>query len=75
MLLRYGSRNPNRVLQIGLMALVLANIASYLVQRKSAVSESVADPVIGFAYGVAIATTLLGVHLRARALRQPPTHS
>ena len=71
MLLRYGNKNPNRVLSIGLIALALANIASYLIQRKSGLPDSVADPLTGFAYGVAIALTLLGVSLRARALRSP----
>ena len=69
MLMRYGVRNPNRVLQLGLIALALASITSYLVQRKSGLPESVADPVSGFVYGVAIALTLLGVSMRARALR------
>ena len=70
MLMRHGMKNPNRVLQIGLIALALANITSYLVQRKSGLPESVADPLTGFAYGVAIALTLLGVSVRARALRR-----
>ena len=69
MLLRSGTRNPNRVLQIGLIALALANIASYVLQRKSGLPESVADPLTGFVYGVAIALALLGVILRARAPR------
>jgi hypothetical protein len=69
MLLRYSQKHPNRVLQLGLIALALANVASYLMRRKSGLSESVVDPVVGFAYGVAIAATLLGVYVRQRAGR------
>jgi hypothetical protein len=63
------ANDPNRLLVVGLMALVVANVGSYVIQRKLALPESIADPVIGFLYGVAIATMLLGIRLRARSLR------
>jgi len=68
-LLCSGRRHPNRVLQLGIIALAIANILSYVLQRKSGLPESVVDPVTGFVHGVAIATTLLGVYLRGRSLR------
>lgn len=66
MLLRYERRNPSRFLALGLVALAVANVGGYLVDRKLGVPESVADPLRGFLYGVAIALTLLGVYLRGR---------
>lgn len=73
MLLHYGNRHPNRVLSLGIMALAVANVLSYLLQRKSHLPESIVDPVTGFIYGVAIATALLGVYVRGRALRAGKT--
>ena len=70
MLLRYGHQHPHRVLQVGIIALAIANILSYVLQRKSGLPESIVDPLTGFVYGVAIATALLGVYLRGRSLRQ-----
>ena len=69
MLLRRGILNPNRVLRIGLIALAVAGVASYVVQRKSGLPATVADAVSGFVYGVAIGTMLLGIVVRLRALR------
>lgn len=70
MFLRYGYRNPNRVLQLGIIALAVANIVSYVLQRKSGLPESIVDPVTGFVQGAAIATALLGVYVRGRSRRQ-----
>jgi hypothetical protein len=61
------SRERNHLLTLGLIALAVANVGSYLVQRKLGLSESVADPVSGFLYGVAIMTTLLGIRRQMRA--------
>lgn len=69
MLQRYAHRHPNRVLQLGLIALGLANVLNYVLQRKSGLPESIVDPATGFVYGVAIATSLLGVYLRGRSFR------
>jgi hypothetical protein len=60
--------DPNRLLTAGLMALVMANVGSWVIQRKLALPESIADPVIGFLYGVAIALMLFGIRLRSRSL-------
>ncbi|MGE3276794.1 MAG: hypothetical protein AB7O67_16915 [Vicinamibacterales bacterium] len=56
----------SRLVTVGLFLLAVSGIASYLLQRHSTVPESLADPVIGFLYGVSIATTLLGVRAQAR---------
>ncbi len=60
-------KNPNLIASLGLVFLAVASVASYVIQRKTALPESVSDPVIGFLYGVAIATTLLGVYRQSRA--------
>ena len=69
MLLRHARKNATRVLTLGLAALVVANVGGYVVERKLALSESVADPLRGFLHGVAIATLLLGVYLASHARR------
>ena len=60
-------RNMNPLLTFGMMALVVANVGSYVIRRKLALPESVTDPVSGFLFGVAIAMTLLGVRRQVRA--------
>jgi hypothetical protein len=60
---------PNKLLTFGMMALVVANVGSYVIHRKLAVPESLADPVSGFLFGIAIAATLIGVRRQARARR------
>lgn len=62
-------QNPKMLLRVGLMALVVANVGSYLIRRTLALPESVADPVSGFLFGVAIAAMLIGLHRQARAHR------
>ena len=69
MLLRYEGRNPGVLYRLGLFALVVAGIGTYLVRHKTGWSESVTDPVTGLLYGVAIATMLLGLYLRKGATR------
>lgn len=49
------------------MAFLVANVFAYVVRHTSAIRESVADPVSGFLHGVAIATLLIGIRLRAKA--------
>ena len=58
--------DPTLLLTMGCVALVVANVASYLLHRKAAVPESIADPVSGFLFGVAIATLLLSIVARGR---------
>jgi len=54
----------------GLVALAIANIAQYSLQRHTEWPESVTDPVGGFLFGVAIAATLLGISKQSRTLEK-----
>ena len=66
----YAQRQrQNKLLTFGMMALVVASVASYVMRRTLALPEAVADPVSGFLFGVAIATTLIGIRRQARARR------
>jgi ABC-type Mn2+/Zn2+ transport system permease subunit len=68
MILRKRIR-PHAVLTFGLIALSLANVGSYLVQRKLDVPVDVADGISGFLMGVAISTMLLGIWMNRRQPR------
>lgn len=69
MCMQQPGSDPNRLLTVGLMALVIANVGSWVIQRKLVLPESIADPVVGFLYGIAIAMMLFGIRLRSRSLR------
>ena len=73
MLLRLDARNADAVFRIGLVAFLVASIFAYAVRHTGAIRESVADPLGGFLYGVAIATMLIGIRLRVKAGRRPPS--
>lgn len=64
MLLR-KSKDPNGLLMFGCVALIVANATQYFL-RRNAVAESIADPVSGFLFGVAIATLLVSAVVRRR---------
>jgi hypothetical protein len=51
---------------MGIFALATANLASWALQRHTSLPDSTTDPTIGFLYGIAIATTLLGVWRQTR---------
>ena len=53
--------SPRTLIQIGMFALALANIGSWMLHRQSRVSPDWADGLAGFFYGVAIASMLLGL--------------
>jgi hypothetical protein len=59
-------RSRNITLMAGCVALAVANIAQYFLHRNGAVPESIADPVSGFLFGVAIGTLLLSIYLSTR---------
>ena len=63
-------RRSNKLVTLGLVALAVAQVGNYVIQRKLAWPESVADPVSGLLYGVAIGISLLGIAARARELRK-----
>ena len=66
MLLRTSLRDPNRILKAGCFALIVANVAQYFFRRTSLFPESIADPLGGFLFGVAITTLLLSIVVRQR---------
>ncbi len=59
--------HPNKLLTLGMMALVVANVGGYVMRRTLGLPESVFDPVSGFLLGLAIAMTLLGVRRHVRS--------
>ena len=62
-------RLPNLTLMLGCIALIVANVTQYLLKRSGSVPESIADPVNGFLFGIAIGTLLLSIVLRTRRSR------
>jgi hypothetical protein len=69
-----STTESHRLLNIGLAALVVANVGSYILQRKHMVRESVADPVSGFLMGAAITILLIAIYRRGRAFRNEVGH-
>lgn len=66
MLLRKTAENPQLLLRVGLLFLVLANLAQYLVPRLANLPENVADGGMGLLYGLAFGLLLLSLR-RGRA--------
>ena len=64
--------NSTRVLCAGFIALAVANIGQWYLQRHSGFTETVTDFSSGLLQGIAIATLLLGIWLRSRDLRAGP---
>ncbi len=62
-------RRFNRLTTLGIAALAAANVLSFVLQRHTSLSESVVDPSVGLAYGVAIGATLLGLRQQAQRTR------
>jgi hypothetical protein len=54
-------RRPNITFVLGCLALIVANVTQFLLRRNGTVPESIADPVNGFLFGIAIATLLLSI--------------
>jgi hypothetical protein len=69
--MRHSTRStrPRRLLTIGLIALAVANVATYIIQRKLALPEHIADPLSGFLMGTAIALMFLGIMAQAKAMK------
>jgi hypothetical protein len=63
-------KKPTSLISIGLVFIAIANVSQYLLQHHTAVSESIADGLSGFLFGIAIGTTLLGIYLQSRAMRR-----
>jgi hypothetical protein len=54
-------KGPTILLQLGLVSLILANLAHRFVHPSARLPESLLDALTGFLYGVAIAAMLLSV--------------
>jgi hypothetical protein len=61
---------PNRVMMLGFLALAIAGVGQWYLQRHSGLGEDLADFGSGLLQGIAIATMLLGIWLRGRDLRK-----
>lgn len=59
-------RDPKKITFTGLVGLVLAGLSNSYLHRLPNVSESWADGITGFLYGITIGALLLGVWLKSR---------
>jgi hypothetical protein len=62
------SRRLNSLTCFGLIAIAVANTATFVLQRHTSYPERITDPVIGFLYGTAIALVLLGIWRQRRTV-------
>ena len=69
MFMKQTRSRSKTLISLGLFALIVANVVRYILEQKLAVAESIADPVSGFWYGVAIATLLIGIRAQVRERR------
>ena len=61
------ARQPfSLTLCLGLLFLAVANVTKFLLERHSSMTEGPRDVLLGFLFGVAIATLLLGIWRTAR---------
>ena len=63
--------NPTVVLRLGLIALIVANVAHFMIQRSGRPASNTADALTGFLFGLAIGCLLLAIYLGRR--KRPPT--
>ena len=64
------------ILKIGLVFLILASLAHWLLHPKTTSGKDVADAATGLLYGLAIGCMLLGIwRNRGRPTAEPPTQS
>jgi hypothetical protein len=61
MFFRRTFQNPRMLIQIGLLAFLLANLSMRFLHPTASFPEDAKDGLSGFLYGVAIATMLLGI--------------
>jgi len=67
---KVSKKQPRTVIVLGTAFLALAQIGSYVLQRKSGLPENIADFGSGLLEGIAIATLLLGMWLLSRAKKR-----
>jgi hypothetical protein len=59
----------SKLLTLGLIAIAVANVASYVISRKLSLPESVSDPLTGLLHGIAIGLMLIGIRQQVRLVR------
>jgi hypothetical protein len=65
-------KNPDVLIRVGLVFMVLANLSSWLLRRAFlSLSENITDVVMGLLFGVTIASLLLGIWLKSRGRPTP----
>ena len=62
--------NSKRIIAFGLTLIAIANVSQFFIVWQHLLAENVSDGVSGFIFGIAIGTTLLGIYLGGRALRE-----
>jgi peptidoglycan/LPS O-acetylase OafA/YrhL len=61
-----GKPGFNRVTVVGLVFLIIANLAQYFLPKSGAFSEGTTDLANGFLFGLAIGSLLLGIWMSTR---------
>jgi hypothetical protein len=61
----------NRMMKIGLLFLSVASASRWFLHSSAALSEQMADAMMGFLYGIAISCLLLGIWCRGRGRSTP----
>jgi hypothetical protein len=72
MRLREWLKDPNALLRIGMLFLLLASLWRWFAHPSGHLSAGVVDGVTGFFYGVSISTLLLSVVRRRNSTSGPP---
>ena len=67
---KVSKKEPRTIIVLGFALLAIAQIGSFLLQRKSGLPENIADFGTGLLEGVAIGTLLLGVWLFSRSKKR-----
>lgn len=65
-----GGCFPSVVLRLGLIALIVANVSQYLIQRSGALKPDTADALTGFLFGLAIGCLLLATFMKRKLSAQ-----
>jgi hypothetical protein len=63
-------KNPQTIIFVGMLFMALAGISNFWFRHHSPVSENAGDGIMGFLYGVAIGTLLIGIWRRGRQRRE-----
>ena len=67
---KVSKKEPRTIVTLGIAFLAIAQIGSFVLQRKSGLPENIADFSTGLLQGIAIGTLLLGVWLLARSKKR-----